>query len=267
MVGRTTLFPFVVLVALLTTGAVATAAPDSADKEHKAAHDHALKLFDQSRVQYREGHFQEAVALLLEARQLEAAPVLLYNLARAYEGLGDRAHALEAYTAYLSEQPDAADRGAIEERIHTLQRDIAEHERLERQRQEAVERANQERASQERQQPQPAQPITARIGLGPWLTMGAGGAVLATGVVFAGLAQSAHNGAKDDQVQTSANSKQHDAQRLATWANVSFAVGGTVALVGVVWGILRLRSTTSRTASLTADVVTDGRSVFVNARF
>jgi tetratricopeptide (TPR) repeat protein len=266
------------LAVVVAAHSVSAAPPETTEKPPKSVHEEAVRLFDQSRQKYREGHFQEAVKLLLDARALEPAPVLLYNLARAYEGLGDQPHALEAYQAYLDAEHAAVDRGAIEERIRTLQRDIAEHERLERQREEAVERANQERANQERlnqeranqeraREAQPKPSAAARIGLGPSLTAGAGGVVLATGVVLAVVAESAHDGAQAESEQAAAASKQRDAQHLATWANVAFAVGGTAALAGVIWGFLRLRSPTSGTGAVGANLATDGRTVFVNARF
>src|SRR4051812_11273972 len=111
----------VFFVVLFASGASATPEPKPGVVEPpKTAHEQALRLFEQSRVQYRDGHFQEAVKLLLEARSREPAPVLLYNLGRAYEGLGDRSRAIDAYSAFLTEEPSAPDRGAIEERIRTL---------------------------------------------------------------------------------------------------------------------------------------------------
>ena len=87
-----------------------------------AQHAQAVDLFQQSRAAYRDGHFKEAADLLQRAYAVEPAPILLYNLARAYEGLGDLPHAIDAYQRYLKESPDAKDRGATEERIRTLTR-------------------------------------------------------------------------------------------------------------------------------------------------
>src|SRR3954468_23675548 len=74
----------------------------------------AIDLFERSARAYRDGRFQDAVDLLLEARKLQHAPVLLYDLVRAYEALEKPADAADAYAAYLAEDEKAADRRAIE---------------------------------------------------------------------------------------------------------------------------------------------------------
>src|SRR4051794_18494552 len=86
----------------------------------------ALVLFQKSVESYREGRFQEAIDLLIEARALKPEPVLSYDLGRAYEAIGDLPHAEEAYARYLDENPAAQDRLAIEGRLVTLRRQIAE---------------------------------------------------------------------------------------------------------------------------------------------
>src|SRR5687768_16378204 len=54
----------------------------------------ARELFKKSDESYRAGRFQEAIDLLSEAFRLDPKPVLLYNIARAYEGLGDTPRAI-----------------------------------------------------------------------------------------------------------------------------------------------------------------------------
>src|SRR5207253_7914242 len=70
----------------------------------------ALELFKESENKYREGRFQDAVDLLLEAYRLHGASVLLYNLGRAYEGLGNLPSAIDSYTKYLERDAQAPDR-------------------------------------------------------------------------------------------------------------------------------------------------------------
>ena len=223
----------------------ARAAPDAAPPTR---HDEAVRLFAESRAQYRDGHFQRAVDLLLQARALDPAPVLLYNLGRAYEGIGDFPRAIEAYAGYVREDPSARDRGAIEERLRTLRRDVEEREKLERQRKDALKRQTEPRASA----PLPA----ARVSPVPFLVAGVGVAGVGVGVAFALQAQSSHRASVDDPVQVSSFGKEQDARRAATVANLCFVAGGVVALGGITWGIVSLRASrrTDPAATLGIDV-------------
>ena len=91
----------------------------------------AKEKFQRAQDLYQQGKFGEAIALLQELRAIRKEPVLLYNLARAYEGQGDLEEALDAYTGYLEEAPDARDRGAIEKRIESIEQQLRELEEKE----------------------------------------------------------------------------------------------------------------------------------------
>src|SRR5688500_2402216 len=69
----------------------------------------ARRMFDRASELYRAGRFSEAVALLLELQRIRPEPVLHYNLARAYEGLGRWQEATASYEAYLREDPTIVD--------------------------------------------------------------------------------------------------------------------------------------------------------------
>src|ERR1700722_10227754 len=97
-------------------GGVAHAGGDAKTSDAERAH----ALYDLSAVAYEAGHFQEAIDLLLHAYELKPKPVLLFNRARAYEGLGDQVKAIDAYEAYLKAEPTASDHGSIEQRLATL---------------------------------------------------------------------------------------------------------------------------------------------------
>src|SRR5262245_52882867 len=73
----------------------------------------ASELFSASVAAYRQGDLKRAVELLDEAYRLDPQPVLLYNRARAEEGLGLVDEAIAHYTTYLEQDPNAVDRGAI----------------------------------------------------------------------------------------------------------------------------------------------------------
>jgi tetratricopeptide (TPR) repeat protein len=172
---------------------------------------------------YNAGRFQEAIDLLDEAYRLSPVPVVLYDLARAYEGLGNIEQAARYYRAFLAADPNADDRGAIEGRIATLEAQLRERERA-----QAAARA--QRLASDR-----------TPSVVPWVVTGVGGAVLVTGVVLGLLAQSKSAG-ENGASQVVARQDNADAKSFATGANVAFVVGGTLAVAGLVWVFLDRRA-------------------------
>ena len=84
----------------------------------------AVQLADDSERAYKAGNFEKAAALLKKAHALYPEPILLYNLGRAFEGMGDAKDAIDAYERYLHDAKQIDDRGAIERRIATLKQQI-----------------------------------------------------------------------------------------------------------------------------------------------
>src|SRR5688572_634378 len=82
----------------------------------------AAELYKKSADAYLHGDFKGAITLLDEAYALDPQPVLVYNKARAHEGLGNTDEAVTLYEKYLSEEPNSPDRGAIEQRLATLKK-------------------------------------------------------------------------------------------------------------------------------------------------
>jgi tetratricopeptide (TPR) repeat protein len=214
---------WVLAVSLCFASSIAHAAPPSDDGKR------AVELFDQSAAAYDAGQFAKAAELLKEAYKLRPDPVLLYNLARAYEGMGALPDAVQAYSDFLAADPSAKDRGAIEARIATLRAQIDEQSRLQR---EAAAREH------ERQRETPHTSGASPI---PWIVAGVGGAGLLTGAVFGALSIARHNAANND-VQTDYANDQSQARSFATAANIAFVAGGVLAAVGVTWGIVELGS-------------------------
>jgi tetratricopeptide (TPR) repeat protein len=195
----------------------------------------ALELFDSAAAAFRDGRFRDALRLLDEADQLHPSGILHYNKARAHEGLGDRPKALVEYRKYLEMEPNAEDRKAVESRILVLQSEIAERERLERENREAVER--------EREKPRPGERKASVL---PWIVTGAGVVGLGIGTYFGLRAKSEESSGNDASSQEEAAAARSDAESLARNANVSWAIGGALVVLGVSWGVVDLTSSSSR---------------------
>jgi tetratricopeptide (TPR) repeat protein len=234
-------YVFAFVVALAGTTAPMAHADDKSD---------ALALFEKSDKAYKAGKFEDAVKLLQQAYGLYPEPIRVYNLGRAQEGMGDVPGAIASYEKYLKDAKHITDRGAIERRLETLKaqeaqksaeaRRLAEEEarrkQAERDRQLAEDarlRAQQEARANERS------PITK---YGPWITTGAGTALLATGFVFGARASSTHDDAVASPIQRDALELQNSADRSATIANVLFVVGGVTMAAGISWKIYQWRT-------------------------
>jgi tetratricopeptide (TPR) repeat protein len=216
-----------VSLVIATTALIASAAPAPAlAQPSEEARTRALDLFDQAETAYLEGRIDDAIALLDEARTLQPdEPVLLYNLARAYEAAGRDVDALGAYEGYLAAEPGTPDRGAIARRIDALRIAIAERERL------AAE-------NEQRRQREIAEARAGRDTPWPWVVLGTGAAGLAAGVVLGSLSLLERQAAIDATSHADATAALGRAETDALAANVLFAAGGAVALAGLIWGIV-----------------------------
>jgi tetratricopeptide (TPR) repeat protein len=214
--------------------------------------DKALKLFEDSDKAYKAGKFEQAAELLREAYGLYPEPLLLYNLGRAQEGLGDPRGAVESYEKYLKDAKEIKDRGAIERRIETLKAQIQKQEDDARRRAEDEERRRREEEERRRNPPPPPDERTPLEKYGPWITMGSGGAVVLTGVFFGVRASGTHDDAVATPIQRDAAELQASAERSATIANVLFVVGGAAIAGGAAWKIYQWKTGSSSSAQVVA---------------
>ncbi len=196
----------------------------------------AVQLYERATALYEDGKFQQAVDTLKKAQKIQSEPVFHYNLARAYEGLGDLTNAIQSYEAYLREEPYPTDRPAIEKRIRTLKKQIEERKRLKKQREQA-----QREATEERKRLLEARRRQATPSVVPWIVAGVGGAALVASGTLSLVARGRHSEAEQEEVHKTALERQADAERYATAANVTLVSGSIVTAVGVVWGIMDLR--------------------------
>lgn len=203
----------------------------------------AVELFEKAVAAYRAGDFARSVELLQQAYALRPAPVLLYNLARAYEGLGRIEDAARAYRDYLAQEPKPDDRGAIEKRIATLEAQSAERARLRREKEQG-EAAARAAASQERRAPETAPNVA------PWIVAGVGGAIVLGGGVVMIVAKGKHDDAKAEPIQLRADEMANDASSLSTLGSIVMLSGAAVAATGVIWALIVPRRSADETTRI-----------------
>jgi tetratricopeptide (TPR) repeat protein len=266
--------PLAVLVCAVLAALIATTAAPATARADKPASPQAraAELFKSSADAYRDGNFQRTADLLKEAYGLDPQPVLLYNLGRAYEGLGDVDAAIATYEKYLAADPKTRDRGAIEQRLTTLRRQRDEKGTLEKQRDEERRRAEEtakaaaEEQERQRQREAKRDKEPRRRSVGPYIVGGVGVAGLAAGAVVGLMATSAHDSATSERVQKTAIDQQDDAKTYATVSTVSFVAGGVLLAAGVTWWFLdRPRTSPTTTTASTRLGVRPGGLVLEGA--
>jgi tetratricopeptide (TPR) repeat protein len=90
------------------------------------AKERARGLFLQGVAEYREGRFYEAVAIFLETQRIYPDNQLCFNIARAYENLGNLAAALRYYRDYLRQADRPSDGDEVRERVRKLSLQLAQ---------------------------------------------------------------------------------------------------------------------------------------------
>ncbi len=211
----------------------------------------AVMLFEESEQLYNAGEFAQAAVMLRRAYALHPDATLLFNLARALEGMGDLDGAIETYGRYLAEAEGIRDRGAVEARLETLR---AQREALAQRPADPVQEI----------EPDPEEPEPERGGSSPlpWIVAGTGVAAAVAGVVLGLRSQSLSDDAAAEPVMTEAVELHDRAQRFATVGNILMIAGGVIAAGGLLWGVLTLGSDDSETE---AAIVPGG--VLVRGRF
>jgi tetratricopeptide (TPR) repeat protein len=100
----------------------ADAPPIASEQQRK---DLAQAKYQQGVEAYRKEHYADAVRLFLEADATSPSAVLSYNIARAYEKLGDDAQTLRWYRNYLRLSPSAPNAAEVQRYIATLAQSLA----------------------------------------------------------------------------------------------------------------------------------------------
>jgi tetratricopeptide (TPR) repeat protein len=103
------------LLGLCLLAPPALAAPTAAQKHAAGA------LYQAGVKHFRAKQFKAAAAKFSEAYQLDPAPTLLYNLARAQESAGLSSDAIKSFRTYMRLYPTAEDRAAVEAKVQVLE--------------------------------------------------------------------------------------------------------------------------------------------------
>jgi tetratricopeptide (TPR) repeat protein len=198
-------------------------------------HEQALDLFQRGGEAYRAGKFPEAITLLTKAYDIEHDPTLLYNIARAYENVGDLDHAVQTYEQYLREAKEIKDRPAIEEHVAVMKKEIADKAQLAKERDEALKKS----AKKDEPPSAPSAPVAKRSpSPAPWIIAAIGVGSLGAGAGLGAVALSKNGDATKAASQLDASNLHDSAKSLALGSTIAFVAGGVIAGVGLTWGII-----------------------------
>ncbi len=219
--------------------ALATPSLVQAQQCTQADEDRAFALYSESRTDYQQGRFEDAIDRLEHAYTICPIPVLLYNLARSHEANGDLEMAIDVYERFLRVEPETEDRAGITRRVATLREQLR---------------------TRPKQTAAPS-PI-------PFVVAGAGVLGLAAGVVLGVLADATAQSARDEPVHLQKAELAGQADDLALAANTAFIIGGVLALAGTVWAIVEIvRLPSDEDVALMLDVGPTGASLAWRQRF
>src|SRR4051812_4938555 len=94
-------------------------APDPTSEAGKRAEGKAR--YERGAEAYSAGRFKDAIDLFLQADALAPSAALSFNIARAYEKIGDDASTLQWFRDFRRRAPDAKNGPEVDEKIHALE--------------------------------------------------------------------------------------------------------------------------------------------------
>ena len=125
--------PLGVLAALLVGLALIGLAPrasaestSSSEAQVEARRSEAKRWFARGVEHYRAARYPDAVSAFLEADKHVPSPALSFNIARAYQQLGDTSSTLRWYRDYLRRDPDARNAAEVKGRINALAAELSQ---------------------------------------------------------------------------------------------------------------------------------------------
>lgn len=81
----------------------------------------AAQVYAQGVAAFKAANYKTALSRFERAYKLDPAPVLLYNIARCHEEMGNAKKSIEGFRLYLARQPDSPDRPDVERRIRVME--------------------------------------------------------------------------------------------------------------------------------------------------
>jgi len=252
-------------------------APADAPAVDPASEARARELYDNAVLLFEEAQYEAAILAWEEAWRLSREPLLLYNIASAWERLNDLERTLEYLHQYRAFAP-ADERDRLERRIRALET------RLDEQRAQA--RADAARDAQAEPAPEPVQPtqviivrtepeVPRGLQVARWSLLGLGVAGLGAGTAFALVSRSyredADAGCIDQGGSTlcglGASAPLDAERRNALAADVSFAVGGAALVGSLVLFLVRGRTAEPGELSVAPWMTPDASGFFLSTSF
>lgn len=284
---------------LLPRVANADSAPASDEASAEQRRNEAKAKYQQGAEAYSAGHYKDAVDLFLAADHLAPSAPLSFNIARAYEKLGDDSGALRWYRDYVRRNPTAANADSVHALITQLASSLqkkgvqqltvlssppgatvtiddqplgvtpwtgelspgphhalitqrgyvdAAHDfslspsepldlsvRLQQQLEPSAPVASAQPTPVQNQKSVASQPAASRgpkLGLVPWVTLGAGVAALGGALTFELLRRSSEQDAKAQLTQLGYQDRLQSEQSRQTSARVFLGIGGALVVAG-----------------------------------
>ena len=204
---------------------------------------------------FKAGDLEAAAQHFERAMKMDRHPVLIYNLAVAFDKLGDKTKAVRYYKEYLKTSPP----DEVIARLRLKQLDPAALDALDKEMEAARAVAAAIRAAQESpggkdegRGPEPVVPVAPGPGGGEgplgrvraytWAVLGLGVISMGAGGAFAYLTRGAADDFNDARLRSEAEDAKSRAESHALLANLGFGVGAAALATGVALAITNMRS-------------------------
>jgi len=110
-----------IVISCITVPAFAQVATGATASASDANEDVARSLFQAGKAAYESGNYSDALSFFEQAYARSKRAELLYNIGQAADRLRRDDTAIESFTKYLEQTPDAANRAEVEKRVKALQ--------------------------------------------------------------------------------------------------------------------------------------------------